>query len=112
MSSNKEFVCIIPDKPDSLQKRLEVRNQHLENVKPLVNNGTIVVGGGMLDSHPAPGETPPFKGSAMIVVAEEEAQVRELIRNDIYATSGVWDVEGMQIIPFLCAVRVGDKPLP
>jgi hypothetical protein len=34
----------------------------------------------------------------MIVVAEDEAQVRELIKKDIYATSGMWDVERVEII--------------
>ncbi|KAE8390614.1 hypothetical protein ETB97_002335 [Aspergillus alliaceus] len=112
MSSKKEFICLIPDKPGMLEKRLEVRGQHLEGVRPLADNGSIVVGGAMVDSHPAPGETPPFKGSALIVVAEDEAQVRELIRKDIYTRSGVWDVENVQIIPFMCALRVGDRPLP
>ncbi|KAB8246912.1 hypothetical protein BDV35DRAFT_392592 [Aspergillus flavus] len=112
MSTKKEFICLVPDKPGSLQKRLEVRNQHLEGVKPLVQNGSIVCGGGTLDSHPAPGETPPFNGSALIVVAENEAEVKALISNDIYTRSGVWDVEKAQIIPFMCAVRVGDKALP
>ena len=46
-----------------------------------------------------PGETPPFNGSALIVVAENEAEVRELISQDIYTRSGVWDVEKAQIIP-------------
>ncbi|KAB8216844.1 hypothetical protein BDV33DRAFT_206973 [Aspergillus novoparasiticus] len=99
MSAKKEFICLVPDKPGSLQKRLEVRNQHLEGVKPFVQNGSIVCGGGTLESHPAPGETPPFNGSALIVVAENEAEVRELISNDIYTRSGVWDVEKAQIIP-------------
>ncbi|KJK66967.1 YCII-related domain protein [Aspergillus parasiticus SU-1] len=135
MSAKKEFICLVPDKPGSLQKRLEVRkcvvlrstppwnsqnnpltlkfhSQHLEGVKPFVQNGSIVCGGGTLESHPAPGETPPFNGSALIVVAENEAEVRELISNDIYTRSGVWDVEKAQIIPFMCAVRVGDKALP
>ncbi|KAB8075550.1 hypothetical protein BDV29DRAFT_171647 [Aspergillus leporis] len=65
----------------------------------------------MLNSYPAHGETPSFKGSVMIVVAEDEAQVRELIKKDIYATSGMWDVERVEIIQFMCSVRAGDRPL-
>ncbi|KAE8373450.1 hypothetical protein BDV26DRAFT_272114 [Aspergillus bertholletiae] len=112
MSAKKEFICFIPDKPGALQKRLEVRNQHLEGVRPLVENGSIVCGGGTLDSHPAAGETPSFNGSALIAVAETEAEVREMLSKDIYARSGVWDVDNVKIIPFLCAVRIGDKALP
>jgi hypothetical protein len=53
----------------------------------------------MLNSHPAEGETPSFKGSMMLAVAENEAEVRDLLANDIYGTSGVWDLENAQIIP-------------
>jgi hypothetical protein len=53
----------------------------------------------MLNAHPADGETPSFKGSMMMAVAENEAQVLELLNNDIYVKSGVWDMEKAQIIP-------------
>lgn len=53
----------------------------------------------MLNSHPAEGETPSFKGSMMLAVAESEAEVRALLENDIYSRSGVWDLEAAQIIP-------------
>lgn len=52
----------------------------------------------MLESHPAEGETPTFKGSMMLAVAENETAVRELLAKDIYSTSGVWDLDNAQII--------------
>lgn len=53
----------------------------------------------MLESHPAEGEVPSFKGSMLLAVAENEAAVRAILENDIYARSGVWDMEKAQIIP-------------
>ena len=53
----------------------------------------------MLNAHPAEGETPSFKGSMMMVVAESAEQALELLRKDIYVESGVWDLEKAQIIP-------------
>ncbi|KAJ5176328.1 uncharacterized protein N7482_002205 [Penicillium canariense] len=127
--AKKEYLCILPDKPGAQAKRLEVRPSHLEGVKPLVAAGSIVVGdpeaaylpmtdnvfvantdtrlrtGAMLESHPAEGETPAFKGSMMLAVAESEAEVREILEKDIYTTSGVWDLANAQIIPFKSAVR-------
>jgi uncharacterized protein len=50
-------------------------------------------------AHPVPGEAPQFKGSTMIFRAETEAEVREILKNDIYTTSDVWDLENTQIIP-------------
>ncbi|KAJ6123792.1 hypothetical protein N7471_011109 [Penicillium samsonianum] len=103
--AKREFLCILPDKPGVQAKRLEVRPNHLEGIKPHVASGAFVAGGAMLNAHPADGETPSFKGSMMLAVAENEAQVLELINKDIYATSGVWDMEKAQIIPFKSAVR-------
>lgn len=53
----------------------------------------------MLQAHPAEGETPSFKGSMILVVAENEAEVRALLEKDVYAAGGVWDMEKAQIIP-------------
>lgn len=53
----------------------------------------------MLAAHPADGETPSFKGSMMLVVAESEAEVRAALEKDVYVSSGVWDMENAQIIP-------------
>lgn len=57
----------------------------------------------MFNSHPAEGETPSYKGSMMLAMAENEAEVRELLARDIYGTSGVWDLENAQIFP-VCTV--------
>lgn len=51
------------------------------------------------DSHPKEGETPSFKGSAMMVLAENEEEARKLLENDVYTRNGVWDIENVQIIP-------------
>lgn len=55
--------------------------------------------GAMLQAHPADGESPSFKGSMLLAVAESEAEVRALLEKDVYATSGVWDMEKVQVIP-------------
>ena len=45
-----------------------------------------------MDAHPASGgETPKMNGSVLIYVADTEEQVWELVKNDIYTTTGVWD---------------------
>ncbi|KAL2812820.1 hypothetical protein BJX63DRAFT_395586 [Aspergillus granulosus] len=104
---SKEFLCILPDKPGAQAKRLEVRPQHLEAVKPLVEAGKVIVGGAMLNAHPAEGETPSFKGSMLICLVDTEEEAWEIIKNDIYVKSDVWDLDAAQVIPFKSAVRVG-----
>lgn len=61
--------------------------------------------GAMLESHPGEGESPAIKGSMIVYTATTVEEVRELIKNDIYAKSGVWDVEKAQIIPVCCLSR-------
>lgn len=65
----------------------------------------------MLNAHPAEGETPSFKGSMMIVVADSAEQAFELLKKDIYVVSGVWDMDNAQIIPVCCSARSVGYPL-
>lgn len=40
-----------------------------------------------------------IKGSMVVYTAENEEEVRGIIEKDVYATSGVWDLEKVQIWP-------------
>ncbi|KAJ6085818.1 hypothetical protein N7486_004189 [Penicillium sp. IBT 16267x] len=101
--AKKDFLCIIPDFPGAQEKRLAVRGEHLVGVKSLLADGTVLSGGAMLNSHPAEGEAPSFKGSMVVAVAENEAAVRAILGNDVYARTGVWDMEKAQITPMMAA---------
>ncbi|GAM38847.1 hypothetical protein TCE0_034f09911 [Talaromyces pinophilus] len=101
----REWLCIIPDKPGMLEKRLEIRPTHLANLKPLIESKQVVTGGPMFhDAHPTEGKPANFKGSMMIFRAATEAEVREILSNDVYGKGNVWDLENMQIIPVAIVV--------
>ncbi|KAM3445824.1 hypothetical protein NHJ13734_000001 [Beauveria thailandica] len=107
-----EFLVIVPDKPGTLQKRLEVRaSAHLANVKPQFENGTYKMGGAVLNS--VPNGTDPstfdFHGSSFVAEAESKEAVLEQLKDDVYVTSGVWDLEKAQVFPFLCAFRTAKE---
>ncbi|CAJ0548493.1 Ff.00g021060.m01.CDS01 [Fusarium sp. VM40] len=95
----------MPDKPDALELRSKVKAQHYEGVQPLIASGKLLAGGPMLEKHPEEGDPALFKGSVVIYTGETAQDVRKLIENDIYATSGVWDLDQVQIIPFMSTVR-------
>lgn len=40
-----------------------------------------------------------FYGSTLVLVASSREEVVDILSRDIYATSGVWDVEKAQIWP-------------
>ncbi|UNI23730.1 hypothetical protein JDV02_009532 [Purpureocillium takamizusanense] len=101
----KEFLCIMPDRPNVSELRKSVKGAHYEGIKPLISSGRLVAGGAMVESHPAKDELPGFKGSAVVYTGDSVEEVRKIIHNDVYATSGVWDLEKTQIIPYIPAVR-------
>lgn len=104
-TTKNEYLVIVPDYANSLQKRLDVRSKHFEGLKPHVESGDVVFGGAMLSKHGAQGETPDMTGSAMLIKAESEEATREWLANDVYAKSGVWNLNEVKIYPFRCAVR-------
>ncbi|KFG81358.1 hypothetical protein MANI_016336 [Metarhizium anisopliae] len=85
-----EFLVILPDKPGVKEKRLEVRPP-----------------GALLNEVPADDNAANFDffGSTVVCKGESKEAVLEQLKKDVYATSGVWDVEKIQIYPFICAFR-------
>ncbi|KAK7425193.1 hypothetical protein QQX98_000108 [Neonectria punicea] len=102
-----EFLVVVPDKPEVREQRLKVRHLHFENMTPFVKDGSWKMGGALLSSVPKDDDPASldFTGSTLVCVAESVEQVREQLSKDIYATSGVWDMEKIQIYPFRCAFR-------
>ena len=48
--------------------------------------------GGMLEEAAKQGEKLKLNGSAFIAVAESKEEVLEVLRKDVYAESGIWDM--------------------
>ncbi|KAH7325783.1 hypothetical protein B0I35DRAFT_421173 [Stachybotrys elegans] len=102
-----EFLVVVPDKPDVRAKRMEVRPQHFANMKPFLESGDWKMGGALLNSVPKDDEADSldFMGSTLVCISTSKEEVLEQLKKDIYATSGVWDMDKVQIYPFKCAFR-------
>ena len=104
-----EWLVVVPDFPGVHEKRLAVRPQHFANLRPVTESGLVQMGGAVLSDVPATLAADPatlrFAGSALVVMASSRAEVLEVLRKDVYAASGVWDVDQAQMWPFLCAFR-------
>lgn len=103
--STREWLVTIPDHPNALSARLAARAAHLSNLKPRIAAGQVVFGGAMLSSQPEEGQTPPMTGSVLLVKADTEQEVWDLIRGDEYVKQGAWDVEKATVVAFKSAVR-------
>ncbi|EMR67833.1 hypothetical protein MGN70_007625 [Eutypa lata] len=107
-SGKYEWLVIVPDKPGQQQKRLEVRPQHFAGLKNYIESGQFKSGGALLNSKPEDENDPTkfdFYGSTITIVAASREEVISILSNDIYTTSGVWDVEKAQIWPAKIAFR-------
>ncbi|EWC45860.1 hypothetical protein DRE_04867 [Drechslerella stenobrocha 248] len=104
-ATQNEWLVILPDKPDAVDRRLAVRPQHLKAALARAEEGTINFGGIMLHEHMVDGEKPKFKGSIMLLQVPTKEDVLEIIKSDIYVENDVWDLEKMEIHPFRSALR-------
>ncbi|KAF3057965.1 putative dimeric alpha-beta barrel protein [Daldinia childiae] len=90
-----EWLVVVPDKPGTREKRLEVRAQHFEGLKPYVESKQFKTGGAVLNDKPESDDPATFDwyGSTLVVVAESKEEVKAILEKDIYTRTGVWDTE-------------------
>lgn len=80
----------------TLNRRLDCREQHLQNVKQMINNGTFLSGGAMLN---ADGK---MIGSTLHVEFETRDQLENWLASDVYTTNKVWekiDIQECKLVP-------------
>jgi uncharacterized protein len=82
------FVIIGHDGPDGARLRPQVRQAHLDNLRPLVDRGKVVLAGPFTDG----------SGSLIVVDMDSEAQAAAFARSDPYVTQGVF--ERIEVKPF------------
>jgi len=109
-----KFVVWAPDYTDegALGRRLAVRPAHLENIKKQISQGVLRVGGAFMtpESVDAAAADRKFRGSCMIYEGESIDAVRQLVEEDLYYKTDVWDKEKIVILPI--ALATGLPPVP
>lgn len=84
------------DKRRSVSRRIVLTgtcSKHLEAVKPKFESNLVTMGGATLNEPIKEGEAMKINGSAMVVEADSEQEVRKIIESDIYYETGVWDAK-------------------
>jgi uncharacterized protein YciI len=68
---------------------------HFANLKDKLDNGIYKMGGAVLDEVPETDDPNTFKfsGSTLVCIAESREEILGWLNADIYAETGVWDVE-------------------
>jgi len=71
-------------------------------LSPNVNQGKILMGGAIFDPQPSSSSSDSSRGditgSAMLFAFDTREEVVELLKSDIYAKNGVWDVENVKLL--------------
>ncbi|MBO7374145.1 MAG: hypothetical protein J6U19_07905 [Oscillospiraceae bacterium] len=85
-----QYIIRAYDGKDKLQKRLEVRSRHLENILKI--DGKIICGGGLLD------EEGKMKGSAMVVEFDTREALDRYLSSEPYVTENVWETVEVEVM--------------
>lgn len=87
-----QYLVIAYDNEGALEKRLEVRDAHVEGAKKLMAEGKIINAGALV-------EEDKMVGSTLFIDFEDDDEINEWLENEPYVTNGVWNMEEFQIVP-------------
>jgi uncharacterized protein len=95
------FLVIARDGTDAQApaRRKTARPSHLVGIKPMVDNGELLYGGGILD------EAGAMVGSAIFMEYPSRKELDDWLRREPYVVNGVW--KDIQIIPIRMTVQNG-----
>ncbi|PIL32844.1 hypothetical protein GSI_04961 [Ganoderma sinense ZZ0214-1] len=97
------FLVVAHDQPDAEARRTKHAQEHMAYNQPLIENGTLVVGGGVLpdgvqssDAH----VLAKVRGSYLIIQADTAEHVWDSLKKDAFYSSGeVWDHGRITVTP-------------
>ena len=88
-----QFVIRAYDGPNTLEKRMAVRQRHLENMAKV--DGKVICAGGLLDGQGN------MKGSLLVMEFERRELLDEYLKSEPYIQEGVWqkiDIDPMHVV--------------
>ena len=90
-----QYLITAHDGPDMLEKRMEVRPRHLENMERVKKAGSVVCAGGILD------EAGRLVGSALVLDFASRDLLDTYLASEPYIVEKVWEtvtVESMHVV--------------
>ncbi len=87
-----QYLIIAYDNDDALQRRLASRQEHLESITKLINEGKVVNAGALI-------EDDVMVGSSLYVDFENEEELDKWLENEPYVKNNVWNMQEIQIVP-------------
>lgn len=87
-----QYLIIAYDNENAIEKRLEVRDAHVQGAQKLMAEGKIISAGALI-------EEDMMVGSTLFVDFETDEELNEWLENEPYVTNDVWNMDEFQIVP-------------
>ena len=90
-----QFVITAHDGHNMLEKRMAIRQRHLDNMARMMEQGHVICAGGILD------EDGKFAGSALVMDFADRKQLDDYLESEPYVKEKVWDeikIERMNVV--------------
>jgi hypothetical protein len=90
-----QFVVTAHDGANMLERRMQVRPRHLENMAAISKTGRVIVAGGLQDAEGKP------CGSVLVLEYETREQLDEYLASEPYIIEKVWEdvkVEPIKVV--------------
>lgn len=88
-----QYIIYAPDNKNTLNKRLAVREEHINMGDKYRDEGKHIFGAAMLDGDGN------MNGSVMAVEFETKKDLDEWLKKEPYIKGGVWNMDEIRIIP-------------
>lgn len=85
-----QFFVQVYDHKGALERRLEVREDHLKRIKKYLKSGEIVSGGVLFEDEK-------MAGSVFFAEFESKEELLDFIHKDAYVKNDVWDLKTLKI---------------
>lgn len=104
----KHWLVTIPVTITDANLAASTRPSHIQHLKALCDQGTILFSGPTLKEHPKQGQAAAaITGTVFVIKAESEEQVREIAKDNPFAKVGIWDVAAATVVPYILALTSG-----
>ena len=87
-----QYLVIAYDNEGALEKRLEVRDAHVEGAKKMMAEGKIIDASALI-------EEDQMVGSTLYVDFENDDEINEWLESEPYVVNNVWNMDEFQIVP-------------
>jgi len=87
-----QYLVVAYDKKSALNRRLETREAHIQNVKKLIAEGKIINAGALIN------DDGNMIGSTLFIDFDTKEEIDKWLTNEPYIKNDVWDMSNFQMI--------------